>query len=123
VATRIDLLDAAPEHGGGTLLRALRADASYAFVLLTDKDGPYEVVREGGDVDGAGGVVRVEPREADHDDHDRFDGQRGYLGTRLYRRADDGRPRFVEVTRWSSPLMVQRADALAGAALYTVVPR
>ena len=35
--------------------------------------------------------------------------QRGYLGTRLHRAAGDAEFRFVNLARWSSPLMFARA--------------
>ena len=35
--------------------------------------------------------------------------QRGYLGTRLHRSVDESDFRFVNVARWSSPLMFARA--------------
>ena len=38
--------------------------------------------------------------------------QRGYLGTRLYRSVAAADFRFVDTTRWSSPLMVARATRL-----------
>jgi heme-degrading monooxygenase HmoA len=37
--------------------------------------------------------------------------QQGYLGARLYRATGPADFRFVDLTRWSSPLMVQRAGA------------
>lgn len=40
-------------------------------------------------------------------------GQRGFIGGRLLR-ADDADFRFVEITGWSSPLMVQRATRRPG---------
>jgi heme-degrading monooxygenase HmoA len=67
-----------------------------------------------------GGVVLVEPFEVpDGADEPFLDAwerlraaraqQRGYLGSRLYRRAGSAELRFVDVTRWSSPLMFARA--------------
>ncbi len=38
-------------------------------------------------------------------------GQHGYLGTRLHRSAGPAEFRFVDVARWSSPLMFARATA------------
>jgi hypothetical protein len=35
--------------------------------------------------------------------------QRGYLGTRLHRSVGPADFRFVDITRWSSPLMFARA--------------
>ena len=35
--------------------------------------------------------------------------QRGYLGSRLHRSSDAGDFRFVDIARWSSPLMLARA--------------
>jgi hypothetical protein len=121
----VDFLEAAPERDEGVVLRALLDDARFPFVVLAAAGGPYELVGEDGDPDRHGGVVLVEPR-ADAPDDGRFAGQQGYLGARLLRRVDGGEPRFVALTRWSSPLMVARAGALRGggpAALYTVVGR
>jgi heme oxygenase (mycobilin-producing) len=81
----------------------------------------YEIVHEDGAVDDAGGVIPINafeaPAEADapfldgwRRAREALAGQRGYLGTRLHRalRADAAL-RFVNVARWSSPLMFSRA--------------
>src|SRR3954452_7406717 len=87
---------------GGTLLRAIRADAACRFVALIPGAPGYELVREDGSPDVEGGVVLVHACDAPPDDLPA--GRRGYLGSRLYRRLDGAG--FVEVARWSSPLMV-----------------
>jgi hypothetical protein len=98
-----------------TRYRALRPGAGPRFVSIGEGDG-YEVVREHGTPDVAGGVVLIDRFEVPAGEDDAFlagwdagradlAGQRGYLGARLYR-ADR---RYVELARWSSPLMVQRA--------------
>jgi heme-degrading monooxygenase HmoA len=107
----------------------------------------YEIVHEEGDLDGEGGVVLINPFEVPAGADAGFMSgwgraremlaqQRGYLGTRLHRslapRADF---RFVNIARWSSPLMFSRAiqqpafaDAAAAMpfashpALYQVIP-
>jgi hypothetical protein len=119
---RIAFLDTEPAPpAGGTLYRALRDDVEHRFVAIAPGDG-YGVVHEDGEPDGAGGVVRIEPFEVPPGDDDRFlaawreaharlAGRRGYLGTRLYRRVAGEERRWVEVARWSSPLMVARAEA------------
>jgi hypothetical protein len=105
-----------------TRYRALRPGAGPRFVSVGEGDG-YELVREDGTPDVDGGVVLIDPFEVPAGEEDAFlagwddaraelAGHRGYLGARLYR-AD---VRFVEVARWSSPLMVQRAGL--GGALY-----
>ena len=103
------------------MYRALRDDAGYRFVAIAPGDG-YDVVHEDGDPDGAGGVVLVEPYDVPPADDDRFLAawreaharlatHHGYLGTRLYRGEAREDLRWVEVARWSSPLMVARAGA------------
>ena len=113
---------------GGVLLRALRADADFRFVELAAVEpgtggagaGLYEVVHEDGAPDGAEGVTLVNPFEVPAGEDERFVGgweraraaladQRGYLGTRLHRSAGAADFRFVDVARWSSPLMFARA--------------
>jgi hypothetical protein len=126
-------------RGRTELFRALRADVAFRFVAVarvesgddgfapaggepavTAHAGRYEVVREEGTVDIAGGVVRIEPFEAGADAAERFlggwdhgrgllAGQQGYIGTRLLRALGPAGFRFVELARWSSPLMVARA--------------
>jgi heme-degrading monooxygenase HmoA len=110
---------------GGVLLRALRADADFRFVALEAGtagagDRLYEVIHEEGAPDGAEGVTLVNPFEVPARDDGRFVAawermraaladQRGYLGTRLHRSAGEADFRFVDVARWSSPLMFARA--------------
>jgi hypothetical protein len=97
-----DFLSAwAADGGGGDLYRAIRADADYRFVAVS-AGGEYELVREDGAVDVAGGVVLI--AACDHPP-ELPTGRRGYIGSRLYRGAQG----YVEVARWSSPLMVFRA--------------
>ena len=97
---------------GATLYRAIRPDAPVRFVSVAPGDS-HEVIHEDGDVDGSGGIIRIdvfsgEPSlRAWHAARETFATRRGYLGSRLYRDADAG---FVAIARWSSPLMVQRAD-------------
>jgi hypothetical protein len=100
--------------GRGVLHRALRDDVPFRFVALGGAGERYDVVLEAGTPDVEGGVVLIEPflaawgrlRAARAE-------QRGYLGTRLYRSvAAAAEPGFVDVTRWSSPLMFARASAL-----------
>jgi hypothetical protein len=113
-----------PSRGGATVYRALRDDAPYRFVAIAP-GAAYEAHFEDGDPAGAGGVVLVEPFEVPPADDEPFlaawreayaalTGQRGYLGTRLYRGVARAEPRWVEVARWSSPLMYFRAGG-AGA--------
>jgi heme-degrading monooxygenase HmoA len=113
---------------GGVLLRALRAEADFRFVELAAVEpgaaaaraGLYEVVHEDGAPDGAEGVTLVNPFEVPAGEDERFVAgwerarasladQRGYLGTRLHRSAGAADFRFVNVARWSSPLMFARA--------------
>ena len=141
------------DRHGGALHRALRPDVALRFVEFggparaeagfAAHSGVYEIVEEEGEPEGAGGVLLISLLAAAADEDDRvvaarrrireaWGSCRGYLGTRLYRDGDDGF-RFVEVTRWSSPLMYARAlrepavaEALAGpfagrAALYLAV--
>jgi hypothetical protein len=119
----------------GVLFRALRRDVAFRFVALTDapvqapfrsRSGEYEAVYAKGAPDGRDGVTLIDPIEvpagADetflagwHRRRDAFSAQRGYLGTRLHR-SDTAELRFVDVARWSSPLMFARAlRSVAGA--------
>jgi heme-degrading monooxygenase HmoA len=136
-----------------TLYRALRSDVEFRFVDVARMDGAsfaahpsaYEVVHEEGAPDGSEGVTLINPFEVPADEDERFVAgweraragladQRGYLGTRLHRSVGAADFRFVNVARWSSPLMFSRAvqrpefrDAAAGVpyaahpALYTAV--
>jgi heme oxygenase (mycobilin-producing) len=113
---------------GGVLHRALRADADFRFVEIAAVGGGaaaadaslYEVVREEGAPEGVEGVTLINPFEVPADEDERFVAgweraraaladQRGYLGTRLHRAAGAADFRFVNVARWSSPLMFARA--------------
>lgn len=84
--------------------------------------GLYEVAREGGTPDVEGGAVLINPFEvpASGDDafvagweraRDALAEQRGYLGSRLHRSLGPADFRFVNIARWSSPLMFARALA------------
>ena len=87
--------------------------------LVTVDEEEYEVVREQGEPLGAHGVFLIDRFEVAPAHHAAFladwdaaraalAGRRGYLGVRLYRAG----PSFLEVDRWSSPLMVHRAREL-----------
>jgi heme-degrading monooxygenase HmoA len=120
------------------LHRALRPDVDFRFVHIADVDAPqrweeavsdppfpahpglYEVVREDATPDVEGGVVLINPFEVPDDADERFLAgwdraraalaeQRGYLGTRLHRSLGPADFRFVNIARWSSPLMFARA--------------
>jgi heme-degrading monooxygenase HmoA len=78
------------------------------------------VVHEDGTPDDPGGVILINPFEVPAGDEERFlagwdaarellASQRGYLGTRLHRSLAAASFRFVNVARWSSPLMFSRA--------------
>jgi hypothetical protein len=122
---------------GAVLLRALRADVEFRFVELVPGDGPppfsgsdprsraqsavYEVARSDGDVDGAGGALLVEPYGVPRGEDEAFlagwralrdelAGRRGYLGSRLHRAAGPAALRWISLVRWSSPLMLARAQ-------------
>ena len=80
----------------------------------------YETVHEDGSADGDDGVVLINPFEVPDDDDEAFlaawkaardvlAANRGYLGTRLHRSLGPADFRFVNVARWSSPLMFSRA--------------
>jgi heme-degrading monooxygenase HmoA len=82
--------------------------------------GLYEVVHEDGVLEAPGGVILINPFEVPVGDDERFLAgwnrarellatQRGYLGTRLHRSLAAASFRFVNVARWSSPLMFSRA--------------
>ena len=120
--TRITLYATEPEDdAAGVLYRALRPDVDFRFVSVAEGDG-YEVVREHGAADTPGGVVLIDPFEVPAGEDDAFLAgwddaravlaqQQGYLGARLYRATGPADFRFVDLARWSSPLMVQRAGA------------
>jgi heme-degrading monooxygenase HmoA len=82
--------------------------------------GLYEVVHEDGTLDGGDGVVLINPfavpAEADEPFLEGWQrarrllaAQHGYLGTRLHRSLGPADFRFVNIARWSSPLMFARA--------------
>jgi heme oxygenase (mycobilin-producing) len=82
--------------------------------------GLYEVVHEDGIPESPGGVILINPFEVAASDDERFLAgwdlvrellatQRGYLGTRLHRSLAAASFRFVNIARWSSPLMFSRA--------------
>ena len=117
--------------GGIALFRALRSDVDHRYVDIARVDatrgpfashpGLYEVVHDEGTPDGAGGVVLINPFEVPAGEDERFvaawervralrGGQRGYLGTRLHRSLGAADFRYVDVARWSSPLMIFRAS-------------
>jgi hypothetical protein len=109
------------EPAAGGRYRALRPDADYPFVTIGEGEG-YEVVREDGTPDVDGGVLMIDPFQVPAGEDDAFlagwdadraalAGRQGYLGSRLHRAAGPADFRFVGLTRWSSPLMVQRAEA------------
>ena len=106
------LADWQRERGApATLYRAIREDTPIRFASVAPGDS-HELIHEDGDVDGEGGIIRIDGFDEDglvawREAHAVFATRRGYLGTRLYRSADGG---FVAIARWSSPLMVQRAD-------------
>jgi heme oxygenase (mycobilin-producing) len=109
------------------LHRALRADVDFRFVEVArwDSNGAarpslYEIAREHATPDVEGGVVLINPFEVPDGEEERFLAgwdrawellarQRGYLGTRLHRSIGAADFRFVEIARWSSPLMFARA--------------
>jgi hypothetical protein len=98
-------------EGGGVLYRAIRDDVRCRFVAVTT-GGAYELVRDDGVAEVSGGVVLVHEWE---EPPDLPTGRRGYIGSRLYR----GPAGYVEIARWSSPLMVFRAKRPGD--LYVVV--
>jgi heme oxygenase (mycobilin-producing) len=82
--------------------------------------GVYEVVHEDGEPEGSAGVTLINafevPAESDepflagwHRARELLAGRQGYLGTRLHRSVGPADYRFVNVARWSSPLMFSRA--------------
>ena len=116
--------------GAVVLYRALRSDVDFRFVQVARVDAAkdafsahrslYEVVHEEGAPDGTEGVTLISPFEVPADEDERFLArwerarqglaeQRGYLGTRLHRSVGAADLRFVNLARWSSPLMFSRA--------------
>ena len=131
--TRIDLFRVPPGEddeflahwdGAGVLYRALREDVDFRFVAVGEAGGgaEYEVAREDGMSEVDGGVTLINAFEVPDGEDDAFltgwDGaratlaeQQGYLGTRLHLALGPAEFRFVNVARWSSPLMFARALA------------
>ena len=135
----IDLFEVAPESdaafladwesersASAVLYRALRTEVDFRFVAVdrahagSSAPGRYEAVHEEGAADGAEGVTLINPFEVPEGEDERFAAgweraraalgdQRGYLGTRLHRSVGDSHFRFVNLARWSSPLMFARA--------------
>jgi hypothetical protein len=96
-----EFLAAWAAEGGGVLYRAIRDEVRWRFVAVT-AGGDYELVREDGVAEVSGGVVLVHEWDAPPD---LPSGNRGYIGSRVYRGAEG----YVEIAWWSSPLMVFRA--------------
>jgi heme-degrading monooxygenase HmoA len=82
--------------------------------------GLYEVLHQDGVPEAAGGVILINPFEVPAGDDESFltgwnrarellATQRGYLGTRLHRSLAAASFRFVNIARWSSPLMFSKA--------------
>ena len=103
------------------MYRALRADAEFPVVTIGPGD-LYEAIRDEGDVDSDGGVMFINPFVVPSEADERFlvawealgpllAEQHGFLGRRLYRATGAERFRFVNLGRWSSPLMYARAIA------------
>jgi hypothetical protein len=88
-------------EGGGELFRAIRDDVRPRFVAVSE-GGDFALVREDGVEEAAGGVVLFHAWDAPPD---LPTGNRGYIGSRLYR----GTGGYLEIAWWSSPLMVFRA--------------
>ena len=83
------------------LYKAIRDDVRRRFVAVSE-GGDHELVREDGVEEVAGGVVLF---HAWDEVPELPTGNRGYIGSRLYRGAEG----YVEIAWWSSPLMVFRA--------------
>jgi hypothetical protein len=113
---------------GATLYRALRPDVELRFVdvaplpaALRDDLDAFDVAREHGRFGADAAVTLIQAWELGTDGDERFlaaweravallADRRGYVGTRLHRSvAADADFRFVQIGRWSSPLMVARA--------------
>jgi hypothetical protein len=118
------------------LHRALRPDVTLRFVTVARVEssamgeetvalsfpahpGLYEVVREEGEPEGAGGVVLIDLAEVATGEDARFQSvwdrvrellaaRQGCLGTRVHRSLGAADFRFVTIVRWSSPLMYAR---------------
>jgi Antibiotic biosynthesis monooxygenase len=119
------------DRSAGILHRALRGDVRFRFASVAPEGHPielpfethsgrYEIVHDDGTPVGTEGVTLINPFEVPADADDRFLAgwdqarglfaeQRGYLGTRLHRSLGPADFRFVNIARWSSPLMFARA--------------
>jgi hypothetical protein len=114
------VVDFAP-GAGDRLYRALRDDADFQVVRIAPSaSGRYDVVHEDGLPDGEGGTLLVEPFEVATQGEEEFLAAwnaahhvvaraQGCLGSRLLRSDRDAAFRFVDLVRWSSPLMYARA--------------
>jgi heme-degrading monooxygenase HmoA len=96
------------------------AELPGATTVFTAHSGLYEVLHEDGVPEASGGVILINPFEVPTGDDETFLSgwerarellatQRGYLGTRLHRSLAAASFRFVNIARWSSPLMFSRA--------------
>ena len=113
----VEIVRAGSPEDGRAAIDALGA------VPFAAHPGLYEVVAEDGDPGGTdGGVLLIEPVEVPPDADDAFESawaaaralrsaHRGHLGARLYRSLGPADFRYVGLARWSSPLMVARANA------------
>ena len=121
----------AASPAGATMHRALREDADFRFVAIgpagwradvpfSSHCSAYEVAHEDGRPEGAEGTTLINPFEVPDGEDERFisawaaardvlAGRQGYQGTRLHRSEGAADFRFVNVARWSSPLMFARA--------------
>ena len=123
---------AAWQDPAATLHRALRDDVDFRFVAVGGSADPvsefpahsarYDVMHEEGAPAGPGGAVLINPFAVPEGADDEFlaawdrarralAGRQGYLGTRLHRSEGPADFRFVNLARWSSPLMFARALA------------
>ena len=104
----------------GVRYRALRPDVEFPYVTLGEAEEGYEVIREEGMLDADGGVLLIKPFEVPAGEDDAFLAgwdaaratlaqQQGYLGARLHRATGPADFRFINLARWSSPLMFSRA--------------
>jgi heme-degrading monooxygenase HmoA len=94
-----------------------RPDADLRFTAYA---GLYRLVHEDGAPDGREGVILINPFEVPAEADAGFvagwdearaaiAAERGHLGTRLHRSLGPARFRFVETSRWSSPLAFSKA--------------
>jgi heme-degrading monooxygenase HmoA len=96
------------------------AELPGATTVFKAHSGLYEILHEDGVPEAPGGVILINPFEVPTGDDEAFltgwesarellATQRGYLGTRLHRSLAAASFRFVNIARWSSPLMFSRA--------------